>query len=264
MLSINLKELDEYEKELDRLTLYSESLYTRSDKKMLSELSELRKIPKSVLEEAGIFFIRNQVEMLLPGFVSELKDFGVISPANNQPIYHNRWVFPIKNSDGKVINFVGYSNVESTRYVYGTSKYYSRTNTLYGLENLDMAYKLGYAIVTEGITDALAVRGLGYKNVFAWCGTTGSAEKVKLLNRCRYGVIRIPDRDKAGDKAKEYWDFNRHFTLYTYCGFKDSAQMLAHGEDMREYYKGCLDKAIDWILLKQHKGNKCACSDGYM
>lgn len=259
-----IKALATMEQELDNLTLYAKTLYDRSDKSKLKQLSDLRNIPLHILEDAGIFWVENQTELLLPGFVNQLKDFGVISPANNKPIFHHRWVFPIRNTDGKVINFVGYSNLVDERYVYGTGKYYNRSDVLYGLENYDEAIRLGYAIITEGITDTLAVRGLGYKNVFAWCGTMESKEKIKLLNRCRYGIIRIPDRDAPGEKTKNLWLFNRYFTLTTYFGFKDSAQMLEQGEEMQEYYKSCLDKSIEWILKKEHKGQKCTCSEGSM
>lgn len=264
MINTNIQALETMEKELDSLTLYAKTLYERSDKSRLKMLSDLRKIPLSVLEEAGVFWIENQTELLLPGFINQLKDFGVISPANNKPIFHHRWVFPIKNTDGKVINFVGYSNLVDERYVYGTAKYYNRSDVLYGLENYDEAFRLGYAIITEGITDALAVKGLGYNNVFAWCGTMDSPAKIRLLNRCRYGVIRIPDRDAPGEKTKKLWIFNRYFTLTTYMKYKDSAQMLADGEEMRDYYKSCLDLAIDWILKKEHKGVKCTPGEGSM
>lgn len=256
--------LEKWEAELDRYTQYTQVLKSRSDSKKLKELSELRGIPLDVLEKADIFYIKNQTELLVPGFVDNLKDFGIISPTNNRPIFNDRWVFPIKNADGKVINFVGYSNLQVERYVYGTSKYYDRTNTLYGLENLKEAYKLGYAILTEGITDSLAIKGLGYTNVFAWCGTSDSRFKIKQLNRCRNGVIRIPDRDKAGEKLKSVWDFNRYYTLVTFLGSKDSAEMLAKGEEMRNYYKECLEIAICWIKSTEHNGRKCASKTGIM
>ena len=264
MNTYSLKALSDMESELDRFTLYAKLLKDRSDKSKINVLSEIRKIPVKVLEDSDVFWIEKPEEMLYPGFIDELDNFGVISPSNRKPIFHHRWVFPIKNSDGKVINFVGYSNMVDERYVYGTGKYYSRSNTLYGLENYDEALRLGYAILTKGITDTEAVRGLGYKNVFAWCGTMQSEEKLKLLNRCRYGVIRIPDRDIAGEKVTAFWNFNRYFNLTTMIGFKDSAQMLAEGEEMREHYRICLDESIKWILKKEHKGQKCMSSGGIM
>lgn len=252
------------ETELDKFTLYMNTLKNRSDKSKIKELSELRQIPLEIIEQADIFYVKNQAELLVPGFVDNLKDFGVISPTNNRPIFNERWVFPIKNADGKVINFVGYSNLQVERYVYGTSKYYDRTNTLYGLENIRDAYKLGYAILTEGITDSLAVRGLGYKNVFAWCGTSDSKFKIKQLNRCKHGVIRIPDRDLPGERLKKVWEFNRYYTLTTLLGSKDSAEMLSKGEELREYYKECLEIAISWVLSAEHNGRKCASKTGIM
>lgn len=262
--TVELVGLTHMESVLDRMTSYAKELYDRADKLKIEELSKLRNIPVSILEEAGVFYIERQSELLLPRYIDDLKDFGVISSANNRPIYNNRWIFPIKNAEGKVINFVGYSNLEDERYVYATGKYYSRTDVLYGLENIREAYKLGYAILTEGITDSLAVRGLGHKNVLAWCGTSSSDFKIKQLNRCRHGIIRVPDRDIPGARMKKVWNFNRYYTLVTMAGFKDSAEMLSQGEEYREHYKACLDISIDWILREEHRGRKCASNYGIM
>ena len=45
---------------------------------------------------------------------------------------------------------------------------------MYGLENLHLAYELGYAVYVEGITDAIRLRSLGILNTFANCGTHAS------------------------------------------------------------------------------------------
>lgn len=252
------------ESDLNKMTSYANKMSERSDDNKIKELSELRKIPYEVLKDTGVFFVDNQAELLLREYLNDLVMFGLISPTNNKPIFHQRWVFPIKNEDNQVINFVGYSNLVDERYVYGTSPYYSRVDTLYGLENLKEAYRLGYAILTEGITDSLAIRGLGFKNVFAWCGTTDSVEKLRVLNRCRYGVIRIPDRDRPGEKTKDIWQFNRYYTLVTTFGFKDSAEMIASSDEMKEHYKICLQESIDWVLKREHHGRKCVNEVGIM
>lgn len=264
MMQTQIQPLIQMESDLDRMTSYTNKMIERSDDNKIKELSMLRKIPYEILKEAGVFYVDSQAELLLREYLTDLPSFGLISPTNSKPIYHQRWVFPIRNEDGKVINFVGYSNLVDERYVYATSKYYSRTDTLFGLENLAEAYKLGYAILTEGITDSLAVRGLGFKNVFAWCGTVESKEKIRILNRCRYGVIRIPDRDRPGEKTKDLWQFNRYYTLVTAFGFKDSAEMIASSDEMREHYKTCLLESVNWILQKRHNGRKSICETGIM
>ena len=99
---------------------------------------------------------------------------------------------------------------------------------MWGLENLHEAYRRGYAILTEGITDAIAVRNLGdrYSVTFANCGTHGSSLIMRQLNRCRYGIIRLPDRDEAGQRAVKKWECNRYITLNTFVAYKDVDEMI--------------------------------------
>ena len=172
---------------------------------MLVDFANMRSFSIDTVKEAGIFYIGDATEMLLPSYIDKVEKFGVISPTNKKPIFHDRFVIPILDTDGKVLNLVGYSKNANERYVYGTAQYYRRRETMYGLENLEMAYDLGYAILTEGITDAIRMRDLGYKNTFANCGTHNSEFIIKQLNRCRHGVIKIPDRDEAGNRANKKW-----------------------------------------------------------
>jgi DNA primase len=127
------------------------------------------------------------------------------------------------------------------------------------MENLNEAYRLGYAIITEGITDTLSVKCLGFKNVFAWCGTSRSKKKQRILNRCRYGVIRIPDRDLAGKKTDAVQAFNHTLTLYTPLDFKDSAAFLASDiiegtVPPRENMRAAIDYCIEKIKEREHHG----------
>lgn len=251
-----LKELDAY---FDAFTNYVHELKERSDKKYIEMLSDLRKISIETLNEAEIFFINDGVELLLPHYKGYYEDFGILS-SSNTPAFHHRWMIPIKNAEGKVINLVGYTNMDSMRYLYGTAKFYKRSDDLYGMENLNLAYKLGYAIVTEGITDAIALRGLGYKNTFAWCGTMRSNKKIQLLNRCRYGVIRIPDRDVAGQRTDRVQRFKNVVKFTIPYGYKDIAETLENefvaGTDilMRDYMKEAIDFCISEITKKAHMG----------
>jgi len=267
--------LKEYNDYLDNFTDYVNSLRSRSDKSKLQVLSDIRGISVKQLEEEGVFYIGDMVEMLLPNYLNKLKEFGVISNVNNKPIFHDRWVFPIKTVDGRVMNLVGYSPDSNERYIYGTGMYYRRNDVMYGLENLHLAYELGYAIYVEGITDAISIRDLGYKNTFAACGTRESEIKMKLLNRCRYGIIRIPDRDVAGDLTRKHWVTNRYVTLNVPMIYKDADETIhpkdASGKvDMEkskeneEWFKRYLDGCIEWLLRQEHLGNKCATIEATM
>lgn len=255
------KELNDMKDYTKNLTEYVESLRERAGDKMLDYFAELRQFPREVIDEQRIFYIGEATEMLLPSYIDKVESFGVISPTNKRPIFHNRFVIPIMDIDGNVLNLVGYSKEANERYVYGTAKYYRRRETMYGLENLKLAYELGYAIVTEGITDTIRLRGLGYKNTFAMCGTHDSAFIMKQLNRCRYGIIRVPDRDEAGQRAVKKWQCNRHITLNTFVAYKDIDEMCSVSQDNIDWVTDYLNDCIKWILQQEHFGLKCACEN---
>lgn len=253
MSSIELA-LSEMSKYTDELTEYTNSLRQRAGNKMLEYFAEMRKMPLDIINYSDIFYIGDATEMLIPAYLGQVEDFGVISPTNKKPIFHNRFVIPIKDTNGKILNLVGYSKEADERYVYGTAKYYRRRETMYGLENLNLAYELGFAILTEGITDAIRVRSLGYKNTFAMCGTHKSEFIMKQLNRCRYGIIKIPDRDAAGQKAAKQWECNRSITLNTFIAYKDIDEMCRESTDNIDLVKEYLDICVDWLKSYEHRG----------
>lgn len=251
-----INNLNEYHKNLTEYTL---ALKDRAGDKMLDYFSQLRKLPMDIIKKSDIFYIGDATEMLLPSYLSKVEDFGVISPNNRKPIFHNRFVIPIKDINGHIINLVGYSKEANERYVYGTAKYYRRRETMYGLENLELAYELGYAIVTEGITDAIRIRSLGYPNTFAMCGTHKSDFIMKQLNRCRYGIIKIPDRDYAGQRAAKKWETYRGITLNTFIQYKDIDEMCFDKEENIDWVKEYIDICVEWILTAEHRGYKTQC-----
>jgi hypothetical protein len=242
----------------ESLSSYVNTLRERSNKDKIQEISEIRGIPAEAFIEAGVFYIGDSAEMLHPLYLKEIPHLGVISPTNKRPIFKNRYIFPINNPDGKVQNLVGYSKEADERYVYGTAKYYRRTDTLWGLENLDLAYQMGYAILTEGITDSLRMRSLGFKNTFAMCGTHKSPYIIRQLNRCRHGVILIPDRDKPGLRALDGWTYLRSLTLLISIFHKDLDEMCASSEDNKLCFLEYMGGAIQWILSAEHQGMESA------
>jgi DNA primase len=219
------------------------------------EFAKIRNMPVEEVKQSEVFYIGNMAEMLLPKYLDDVQDFGVISENNGKPIFSNRWGIPIKDRDGTILNLVGYSSDAKERYIYGTARYYRRRDTLYGLENLDLAYRLGYAILTEGITDAMRIRSLGYKNAFARCGTHKSDYMLRQLNRCRFGVIEIPDRDVAGRKSEKLWDFNRSVKIYVSIQYKDCDEMLRSGENT-SVFMSCLNQSIKDVTAMEHRGEK--------
>lgn len=250
----------QYKNDYERLlTSYVSELIKRSKKDKRDLFAELRGFSIETVKKHDIFYIGEMVEMLIPSYMNNLSKLGVISETNKKPIFHNRWVIPIKTPTGLVQNLVGYSPDANERYIYGTAKYYRRRETVYGLENLQLAYDMGYAILTEGITDVIRLRDLGYPNSFATCGTWKSDFVVRQLNRCRYGVIRIPDRDNAGLRAVKGWEFNRHITLLVNLQYKDIDEMCKVGVENQQWVRDYLADCINWITGLEHHGKPCVC-----
>lgn len=239
------------------LTNYAQEMFIRGNKGKLKEFADLRGFKLETVENSGIFYVGEMAEMLLPSFMEHLPRMGIISETNYKPIFRNRWVIPIKNEDGLVHNFVGYSPDANERYIYGTSKYYRRKETLYGLENINLAYEMGYALLTEGITDTIRLRDMGYPNTFAMCGTHKSDFIIRQLNRCRHGIIKIPDRDSAGLRALKNWDSNRSLTLMINMKYKDIDEMCREGAENQEWVKAYLTDCIAWIKSGEHNGQRC-------
>lgn len=250
----SLTELNNY---TDLLTEYTNVLRERAGDNMLQYFSQMRDIPLEEVIKSDIFYIKDATEMLIPSYLDKVESFGVISPTNKKPIFHNRFVMPIKDVNGKILNLVGYSKEANERYVYGTAKYYRRRETMYGLENLHLAYELGYAIVTEGITDTIRIRSLGFPNCFAMCGTHNSEFIMKQLNRCRYGIIKIPDRDSAGQRAAKGWKTYRSVTLNTFIAYKDVDEMCKENDLHKEYVRDYINQSIDWLKRQEHNGYNC-------
>lgn len=208
MISEYLKEKQQYLTEYaEYVKIVREHSWEQHPDKLL-ELVERRGIPLETIKEHEIFYIQTYQELMVPQFIDRLEKFGLINELNHMPIFHERWIIPIKDFDGNIINLVGYSPDVDNRYLYGNAKYYDRKNDMFGMENYKTAYELGWAIYVEGITDCIAMRSLGFKNVFASCGTMVSDIKMRHLNQIKHGIIFITDRDKAGQNTLKHWRIN--------------------------------------------------------
>lgn len=226
-----------------KFTEYVNTLYKLSNKEMQEEFARIRQMPIDSIKENDIFWVGNSAELMIPEYIGLLEKFGLVSEANNKPIFSNRWVIPIKDKDNLVQALVGYSNVSENKYVYSTTDYYLRGDSLYGEEQLEKTMKDGYAVLVEGITDAIHIRSLGFDNIYANCGSRKGTVNFLRLNRLKYGLIRICDRDKAGDGTKNRWITDRYIDLVTPPQFKDSDEVLKnveYKEIFREYLEECI------------------------
>ena len=238
-----------------KFTEYVNTLYKLSNKEMQEEFARIRQIPINSIKENDIFWVGNSAELMIPEYIGLLEKFGLVSEANNKPIFNNRWIIPIKDKDNLVQALVGYSNVSDNKYVYSTTDYYLRGDSLYGEEQLEQTMKDGYAVLVEGITDAIHVRSLGFNNIYANCGSRKGTVNFLRLNRLKHGLIRICDRDRAGDGTKKRWITDRYIDLVTPPQFKDSDEVLKNVE-YKEIFREYLEECIRIIKDNEFKGKE--------
>ena len=118
--------------------------------------------------------------------------------------FRDRIMFPIRNPQGQVIGFGGRVLDK------GEPKYLNSPETpvfvkgreLYGLfEGRSALRNKGYAIVTEGYMDVVALAQWGYGNAVATLGTACTAEHAQKLFRFTDQVVFSFDGDAAGRRA---------------------------------------------------------------
>jgi len=118
--------------------------------------------------------------------------------------FRDRVMFPIRNVKGDTIGFGGRVLDQ------GEPKYLNSPETpvfvkgreLYGLFEARTALRnRGYALVTEGYMDVVALAQLGFENAVATLGTACTADHVSKLLRFTDQVVFSFDGDAAGRRA---------------------------------------------------------------
>lgn len=118
--------------------------------------------------------------------------------------FRDRIMFPIRNTKGQVIGFGG-RVLDSGEPKYLNSPetpLFQKGNELYGLFEARQAIRdAGYALVTEGYMDVVALAQLGFPQAVATLGTACTATHVQKLLRQTDHVIFSFDGDAAGRRA---------------------------------------------------------------
>ena len=118
--------------------------------------------------------------------------------------FRDRIMFPIRNAKGDTIGFGG-RVLDSGEPKYLNSPetpVFSKGRELYGLFEARTAIRtMGYALVTEGYMDVVALAQLGFANAVATLGTACTPEHVQKLFRFTDAVVFSFDGDAAGRRA---------------------------------------------------------------
>ena len=118
--------------------------------------------------------------------------------------FRDRVMFPIRNVKGECIGFGGrVLGDDKPKYLNSPeTPVFSKGRELYGLFEARHALReLGFALVTEGYMDVVALAQLGFPNVVATLGTACTAEHVQKLFRFTESVVFSFDGDTAGRRA---------------------------------------------------------------
>jgi len=118
--------------------------------------------------------------------------------------FRDRVMFPIRNVKGDCIGFGGrVLGDDKPKYLNSPeTPVFSKGRELYGLFEARHALReMGYALVTEGYMDVVALAQLGFPNTVATLGTACTAEHVQKLFRFTDSVVFSFDGDAAGRRA---------------------------------------------------------------
>lgn len=118
--------------------------------------------------------------------------------------FRDRIMFPIRSVKGEVIGFGGrVLGDEKPKYLNSPeTPVFHKGRELYGLFEARSALREhGYALVTEGYMDVVALAQLGFGNAVATLGTACTPEHVHKLFRFTDAVVFSFDGDAAGRRA---------------------------------------------------------------
>lgn len=119
--------------------------------------------------------------------------------------FRERVMFPIYSVSGRVIAFSGRTlkSDNPAKYVNSPeSEIYIKSKALLGIYHAKSEIsKLDKCYLVEGNIDVITLHQLGIQNVVASCGTSLTAEQIRLIHRFTSNLTIMYDGDNAGIKA---------------------------------------------------------------
>ncbi len=149
--------------------------------------------------------------------------------------FRGRIMFPIANSQGKIVGFSGRHFVSKDNIETDTAKYintpetplYNKSRVLYGFDRAKRAImQKDEAVLVEGQVDLVMSHQAGLTNTVASSGTALSEEHLKMIKRFTPNLVMAYDGDEAGFAASE-----RGFNLALSLGMDVRIAKLPMGVD---------------------------------
>ncbi len=155
---------------------------------------------------ASVFPDYNDALLVESGLVitGEAEDDNAGAQAKRYDRFRDRVMFPIRNVKGQCIGFGGrVLGDDKPKYLNSPeTPVFSKGRELYGLFEARAALREhGYALVTEGYMDVVALAQMGFANAVATLGTACTSEHVQKLFRFTDSVVFSFDGDSAGRRA---------------------------------------------------------------
>lgn len=201
-MSLNLKEYEGYIKDFNLAWNYFKSLEMGTTYEELCSLrfysdeSMLR-----VLKEVGFVKLPETVNLAPLKNLHYYQYLG-LETKTGRCLLEGRFVFPVRDMLGNILALIGWYPDEK-KYITTPSKYFSRSNLYFGLEQLKDGGREDVVFVCEGIFDSLSLRSLGYK-AYATMGVELSRQKKMLYPVLGKRVVGVSDRDRVGNSVRDY------------------------------------------------------------
>ena len=201
-----------------------------------------RGITEEVIDEFGIGLAEDDGSILKNIFekkeyqLSTCVNIGLLND-NGYDVFQRRIVFPLWNTEGKVVGFSGriFRDEETSKYINSReTKIFKKGQLLYNYHNAKKHVKIEkYVIIVEGFMDAIRLSVSGHKNVVALMGTSMTLEQVELIKKLRTKVKLCLDNDNAGHMAaitngKLLLDNKVDVEVITMSDFKDPDEYIVN------------------------------------
>lgn len=171
-----------------------------------------RGLNEQTIKQFRIGFIPDEWSLLhteLKNFFGEkdILESGLVVKHENGRIYdrfRGRIMFPIFDSNGKVIAFTGRVFISEQK---DTPKYvnspetslFSKSHVLYGLNFAKQAIrKHNFIILVEGQMDVIMSHQMGYANTVASSGTAFTQDQLQIISKLTPNLLLAFDSDSAG------------------------------------------------------------------
>lgn len=162
----------------------------------------------------------------------EIVDSGlafVTESGQHRDRFRGRLMFPVFDLSGKVVGFGARAlGDEQPKYLNSSeTPVYRKSKLLFGLDRAKAALvRTGFAIVTEGYTDVIALSKIGFTNAVATCGTALGEDHFAMIKRFCERVVLAFDADAAGSVASE-----RGFGIHRKMGLEVLVAPIPGGKD---------------------------------